>query len=110
MNKDTQALGISGFEICKQLKEHVLMFVIPLIFVTSHSDPETKRMVLMLGAIQSISKPVDIELCRIGVKKHLTIQEQRPNVNGCLCMILISLNLAMIATLIYEQRIALESK
>lgn len=74
---DISMPGISGFEICKQLKEHRLTSDIPVIFVTSHNDSETERMALMLGAIDFISKPVDIELCRIRVKNHLTIQEQK---------------------------------
>ena len=74
---DISMPGISGFEICKKLKEHALTSAIPVIFVTSHSDPETERMALMLGAIDFISKPVDIELCRIRVKNHLTLQEQK---------------------------------
>merc|ERR1712093_263690 len=50
---------------------------IPVIFVTSHSDSENEHVALSLGAIDFISKPIDIGLCQMRVRNHLTIQDQK---------------------------------
>lgn len=68
---------VSGFEVCKQLKACPVTASIPVIFVTSHSDIENERIALSLGAIDFISKPVDLNLCRMRVSNHLTIQSQK---------------------------------
>ncbi len=68
---------LSGFEVCKQLKACPETAAIPVIFVTSHSDPENEHVALSLGAIDFISKPIDIGLCQMRVRNHLTIQDQK---------------------------------
>uniref|UniRef100_UPI003BA9B32C two-component system response regulator n=1 Tax=Alteromonas abrolhosensis TaxID=1892904 RepID=UPI003BA9B32C len=68
---------LSGFEVCEQLKACPDTASIPVIFVTSHSDPQNEREALSLGAIDFISKPIDIELCQMRVRNHLTIQDQK---------------------------------
>ena len=68
---------LSGFDVCKQLKSSPDIASIPVIFVTSHNDYANERKALSLGAIDFISKPIDIELCRMRVKNHLLIQRQK---------------------------------
>lgn len=68
---------LSGFEVCKQLKACPSTASIPVIFVTSHSDAENEHCALSLGAIDFISKPIDIEMCRMRVRNHLTLQSQK---------------------------------
>ncbi|BFT30666.1 hypothetical protein D210916BOD24_18420 [Alteromonas sp. D210916BOD_24] len=68
---------LSGFDVCRQLKASPVTAAIPIIFVTSHSDVENERNALALGAIDFISKPIDIELCRLRVKNHLMLQQQK---------------------------------
>ena len=68
---------LSGFEVCEQLKSCPETSSIPVIFVTSHSDSDNEHIALSLGAIDFISKPIDIELCRMRVRNHLVIQHQR---------------------------------
>jgi len=68
---------LSGFEVCEQLKACPDTASIPVIFVTSHSDPQNEHEALSLGAIDFISKPIDIELCQMRVRNHLTIQDQK---------------------------------
>ena len=69
---------LSGFDVCKQLKTSPSTASIPVIFITSHSDTENEQSALSLGAIDFISKPIDIEMCRMRVKNHLTLQSQKP--------------------------------
>lgn len=68
---------LSGFDVCKQLKACPTTASIPVIFVTSHSDSENEHSALSLGAIDFISKPIDIKMCRMRVRNHLTLQSQR---------------------------------
>jgi len=68
---------LSGFDVCARLKACPNTASIPVIFVTSHSDPQNEHEALSLGAIDFISKPIDIELCQMRVRNHLTIQDQK---------------------------------
>lgn len=74
---DISMPGLSGFDVCEQLKAYENTASIPVIFITSHSDSEHETTALSLGAIDFISKPIDVTLCNMRVKNHLTIQRQR---------------------------------
>jgi len=68
---------LSGFDVCKQLKSCPETASIPVIFVTHLSDVKNEHIALSLGAIDFISKPIDVEICQMRVKNHLTIQNQQ---------------------------------
>ena len=53
---------LTGFDICTILKSDPSLKDTPVIFITSFSDAENERKALQLGAIDFISKPVDVEL------------------------------------------------
>ncbi|MDY6976885.1 MAG: EAL domain-containing protein [Pseudomonadota bacterium] len=72
---------LSGFDVCEQLKACPNTASIPVIFITSHSDAENEHSALSLGAIDFISKPIDIEMCRMRVRNHLTLQSQKALLN-----------------------------
>jgi diguanylate cyclase (GGDEF)-like protein/PAS domain S-box-containing protein len=72
---------LSGFDVCKQLKACPNTASIPVIFITSHSDAENEHSALSLGAIDFVSKPIDIEMCRMRVRNHLTLQSQKALLN-----------------------------
>ncbi|MDO6567458.1 EAL domain-containing protein [Alteromonas sp. 1_MG-2023] len=67
----------SGFDICEAVKADINLREIPVLFVTSFTDVKNEHKALALGAIDFISKPIDIELCRMRVKNHLLIQKQK---------------------------------
>ncbi|MCB4436424.1 EAL domain-containing protein [Alteromonas sp. McT4-15] len=68
---------LSGFELCERVKARHTSANIPVIFVTSNSDASNERRALTLGAIDFISKPIDIELCRLRVSNHLLMSHQK---------------------------------
>ena len=68
---------MSGFDVCRELKSSQDTRDIPIIFITSLADSENEQIALSLGAIEFITKPIDIELCKIRVRNHLTIQRQK---------------------------------
>ncbi len=68
--------GLDGFEVCKQLKADETTSHIPVIFVTSHTDPAQETHGLNLGAVDFIAKPVNPDVVRARVKTHLTLKFQ----------------------------------
>ena len=74
---DINMPGMSGFELCERLKSSPETAHIPVIFITSHSDVDNERSALNLGAIDFISKPIDIERCQLRVNNHLLMAKQK---------------------------------
>jgi putative two-component system response regulator len=62
---------IDGLEVCKRLKDNEDTKDIPIIFVTSMTDPANEEMGLQAGAVDYISKPVSPPIVRARVKIHL---------------------------------------
>lgn len=62
---------IDGLEVCKQLKANEATKDIPIIFVTSMSDPANEELGLQAGAVDYISKPVSPPIVKARVKIHL---------------------------------------
>ena len=62
---------IDGLTVCQRLKENEATKDIPIIFVTSMSDPANEEMGLQAGAVDYISKPVSPPIVRARVKIHL---------------------------------------
>ena len=62
---------IDGLEVCRQLKANESTKDIPIIFVTSMSDPANEELGLQAGAVDYISKPVSPPIVKARVKIHL---------------------------------------
>jgi putative two-component system response regulator len=62
---------IDGLEVCRQLKANEATKDIPIIFVTSMSDPANEELGLQAGAVDYISKPVSPPIVKARVKIHL---------------------------------------
>ena len=62
---------IDGLTVCRRLKENGATKDIPIIFVTSMSDPANEEMGLDAGAVDYISKPVSPPIAKARVKIHL---------------------------------------
>lgn len=52
--------GISGLELCRQLKADPQLQDIPVIFVSGQASPENKQEAERLGAVEFIEKPVTL--------------------------------------------------
>jgi diguanylate cyclase (GGDEF)-like protein len=65
---------MDGHEVCARLKAEEATRNIPVIFVTSHTDPDEETKGLELGAVDFISKPVNPSVVRARVKTHLTLK------------------------------------
>jgi putative two-component system response regulator len=62
---------IDGLTVCRRLKQNEATKDIPVIFVTSMSDPANEEMGLQAGAVDYIAKPVSPPIVKARVKIHL---------------------------------------
>jgi diguanylate cyclase (GGDEF)-like protein len=68
---DAEMPGMSGFKVFDSLKAIPDLGDIPIIFVTSHSEPDFEVGALAMGASDFISKPVNPPLVKARVRTHL---------------------------------------
>jgi len=73
---DIEMPGMDGFEVCRRLKADPASRDIPVIFVTAHIGDEAQMRGLDLGAVDFISKPINVKIVRARVNIHLTLKAQ----------------------------------
>ena len=71
---DVMMPGLDGYEVCQRLKRDPGTAHIPVIFLTSKSDPEDERRGLELGAVDYITKPISPPIVMARVRNHLALQ------------------------------------
>lgn len=67
--------GISGFDVCKQLKSNADTRNIPVIFLTSLDATEDETRGLVLGAVDYINKPINPPVVIARVATHLRLKQ-----------------------------------
>lgn len=67
---------MDGLEVCRQLRAEATTADIPIIFVTSQSDPVDETRALEAGGVDFITKPVNPAVVRARVKTQLTLKTQ----------------------------------
>lgn len=72
---DVQMPGIDGFETCRRLKAHPDTAAIPVLFMTVLSDPVDKVKGLELGAVDYLTKPIDLAETLARIQTHLALRE-----------------------------------
>ncbi len=68
---DAEMPGMSGFEVLESFRADEELAAVPVIFVTSHSEPEFELTSFGQGALDFITKPVSAELARARISAHL---------------------------------------
>ncbi|WP_198321171.1 diguanylate cyclase domain-containing protein [Azohydromonas aeria] len=71
---DAEMPDMSGFEVCKALKNDARFAATPIIFITSHDDPQVEASVFDLGAADFIAKPVNPAVVRARVDMQLRLR------------------------------------
>ena len=69
--------GLSGFDVCCQLKANRSTQLIPIIFVTSLADIPDETYGLELGAVDYITKPFNMAIVKARIKNHLELKRHR---------------------------------
>lgn len=78
---DVMMPEMDGHEVCRRLKGDPTTEEIPVIFVTSHSDPAEEAKGLELGAVDFIMKPVNASVVRARVRTHLMLRQAMIDIN-----------------------------
>ncbi|WP_267223232.1 response regulator [Dyella silvae] len=66
--------GISGFEVCRQLKSRLETRAIPVIFLTTLNATEDETRGLVLGAVDYVTKPINPPVLMARVATHLRLK------------------------------------
>lgn len=74
---DVNMPGMTGHDVCRQLKASPTTRRVPVIFVTAQDDVEDEALGLGLGAADYLTKPVNPAILRARVKTHLALFDQR---------------------------------
>ena len=72
---DIQMPGIDGFETCHRLKASETTKDIPVIFMTALTDVSDKVRAFETGAVDYVTKPIQVEEVWARVQTHLAIRE-----------------------------------
>ncbi|GMM70184.1 two-component system response regulator [Alteromonas gracilis] len=70
---DVMMPGLTGFEVCRHLKQQSNTKHIPIIFVTALNDEHDEAEGFDAGAVDYITKPISPAIVRVRVKTHLSL-------------------------------------
>jgi diguanylate cyclase (GGDEF)-like protein/PAS domain S-box-containing protein len=70
---DIMMRGMDGYEVCRRLKEHARTRDIPVIFMTSLNGVQDKVEGFRAGAVDYVTKPLQIDEVRARVGVHLKV-------------------------------------
>ncbi|MDH0339344.1 response regulator [Metapseudomonas otitidis] len=70
---DVMMPGMTGHEVCQQLKNDPATREIPVIFVTALADTEDEAKGFEVGAVDYITKPVSPAIVKARVRTHLSL-------------------------------------
>ncbi len=71
---DIMMPGMSGYDVCKELKADPATRDIPVIFVTAMSEVADEQLGLSLGAVDYITKPVSAPIVLARIKTQLSMK------------------------------------
>ena len=74
---DVMMPDMSGFEVCKIIKDDAQSADIPIIFLTALDTHDGQLEGLELGAIDYLAKPIKFQLLKLRVRNHIAMLEQR---------------------------------
>lgn len=71
---DVMMPGMTGYEVCEQLKQDSDTASIPVIFITSLNEEEDEEKGLKLGAVDYITKPFRAAIVLARIENHLKLK------------------------------------
>jgi diguanylate cyclase (GGDEF)-like protein/PAS domain S-box-containing protein len=79
---DVMMPEMDGFEVCRRLKADVRLKKIPVVFVTALGELGSEIMGLSLGAVDYLSKPINVETARQRIRNLLERESLRKQVEA----------------------------
>ncbi|GAB1394624.1 hypothetical protein MASR1M60_27880 [Rhodocyclaceae bacterium] len=73
---------MDGYEVCRQLKADIQLESIPVVFVTALADLENEAKGLELGAIDYLTKPINIHIARQRIRNLIKMEQLRKEVEA----------------------------
>lgn len=74
---DIMMPGMDGYEVCRRLKAENKTRDIPVIFVTAMAETEAEASGLELGAVDYITKPINVPIAKRRIHNHLEREQMR---------------------------------
>jgi putative two-component system response regulator len=74
---DVEMPGMSGFEVCKALKENPATAAIPVLFLTGKGESKYEVEGFALGAEDYVTKPINAAVLRSRVRAHVALANRR---------------------------------
>ncbi|HYT47036.1 MAG TPA: HD domain-containing phosphohydrolase [Burkholderiales bacterium] len=74
---DIDMPDISGFEVCRALKDEAITTAIPVIFLTGRTEAQAQLEGFELGAVDYVTKPINAAVLMARVRMHLALSNQR---------------------------------
>ena len=68
---DVMLPGMNGYEVCRQLRQHMVTAHVPIIMLTAVDQIDSKVQGLRTGADDYMTKPFDVRELRMRVEAHL---------------------------------------
>jgi response regulator RpfG family c-di-GMP phosphodiesterase len=65
---------LSGYDVCRRMKDDARTRDVPAIIVTSLEDPREKKKAFQAGAVDFIDKPIQVEELKARVGLHLSLR------------------------------------
>ena len=70
---DVMMPGMTGYEVCRELKADERTRHVPVIFVTALSHEADETLGLELGAVDYLTKPISAAILKVRVRTHLSL-------------------------------------
>ena len=74
---DVEMPDISGFEVCRALKDEAITASVPVIFLTGKTEAQAQVEAFELGAVDYISKPINSAVLKARVRMHLALANRQ---------------------------------
>ena len=71
---DIMMPGMDGFEVCSTMKKDKRLKDIPVVFLSSMTDINSKAKAFEIGAVDYITKPFEVQEVKARVKTHLSLK------------------------------------
>ena len=69
--------GMDGMEVCRRLKANPMTESIPVIFLSALGETDDMVAGFDLGAVDYVTKPIDLDVLRARVRTHLQLKDAR---------------------------------